>query len=193
MDRRFAKYFGFALALLLAATLLAACQPVQAKAAGGPTVPQLTHSEVVDGVGPSKASDPAQAKAENEFLAAAIAKEQAYYDGDIQGVLAYYADDVVSVWPEAPEVVGKTALAEGMVPYMEANSVVGKLTVKHIWVEGDHATRQAEWEEVVTPKAGGKPEHHIGRCTLEWKKIDGKWKVVSEYINYLQPPTPVNS
>jgi uncharacterized protein (TIGR02246 family) len=193
MDRRYAKYIGFALALWLAAALQVACQPVQRKAASDQIVPQFTQSAVVDGVGPSTASDPAQAQAEDEFLAAAIAKEQAYYDGDIEGVLSYYADDVVSVWPEMPEVVGKTAMAEGMVPYMEGNSVVGKLIVKHIWVSGDHATRQAEWEEVVTPKDGGKPEHHIGRCTLEWKKVDGKWKVISEYINYLQPPTPVES
>jgi len=193
MDRRYVKYIGFALALGLAAVLLVACQPVQRKAAAEPAVPQLTKSTVVDGVGPSKASDPAQAQAENEFLAAAIAKEQAYYDGDIQGVLAYYADDVVSVWPEAPEVVGKAAMAEGLVPYMEGNTVLGNLVVKHIWVAGDHATRQAEWEEVVTPKDGGKAEHHIGRCTLEWQKIDGQWKVVSEYINYLQPPTPIDN
>ena len=147
MDRRYVKYIGFALALGLAAVLLVACQPVQRKAAAEPSVPQITKSTVVDGVGPSKASDPAQAQAENEFLAAAIAKEQAYYDGDIQGVLAYYADDVVSVWPEAPEVVGKAAMAEGLVPYMEGNTVLGNLVVKHIWVAGDHATRQAEWEE----------------------------------------------
>ena len=27
-------------------------------------------------------------------------------------MLSYYADDVVSVWPETPDVVGKTALAD---------------------------------------------------------------------------------
>ena len=47
----------------------------------------------------------------------------------------------------------------------------------------------AEWEEVVTANDGGAAEHHIGRCILNWEKIDGEWKVVSEYINYLEPPT----
>jgi ketosteroid isomerase-like protein len=103
------------------------------------------------------------------------------------------ADNVVSVWPEMTEVVGKPNMADGLISYMKDNDVVGKLTVKHIWVSGDHATRQAEWEEVVTPKNGGRPEHHSGRCTLEWQKIDGKWQVISEYINYLDPPSEVQS
>lgn len=193
MTRRYAKLIGFVLTCWLVAALLVACQPVRPLPTAAQAFPQLTKSAVVDGVGPSHASDPAQAKAEDEFLAAAIAKEQAYYDGDIQGVLSYYADNVVSVWPETPEVVGKPNMANGLIPYMKDNDVVGKLTVKHIWVSGDHATRQAEWEEVVTPKNGGRPEHHIGRCTLEWQKIDGKWQVTSEYINYLDPPTEVQS
>ncbi len=151
----------------------------------------ITESAVIDAVGPSTASDPAQAQAEDEFLAVALAKEQAYYDGDFESHLSYYADDIISVWPETPEIVGKVALAEGMKSYMEANHVVGTLTIKRIWVSGDHATRQAEWEEVVTPKKGGKAEHHIGRCTLTWEKIDGSWQVVSEYINYLVPPTEI--
>ena len=46
---------------------------------------------------------PAQAQAENEFLAAAIAKEQALYAGNAEYLMAYYADNAISVQPGVPE------------------------------------------------------------------------------------------
>jgi uncharacterized protein (TIGR02246 family) len=177
------------LSLLVGVAVVAAgCQPVQPVQAQ-PAAALPTESVVIDAAGPITASDPAQAQAEAEFRAAAVAKEEAYYAGDAAAVLAYYADDVLSVYPEMPEAVGKEAVAAGLVPFLEANRVVGEFTIKQVWVEGDRATRYAEWQEVVTPKDGGPGETHIGRCILNWEKIDGEWKVVSEFINYLEPPT----
>ena len=131
-----------------------------------------------------------QAQAENEFLAVAIAKEQSLYVGDAKSFMSYYADNTLSVQAGMPE-MDKAALTKATVPYITDNQIVGKLTIKHIWVNGDHATRQAEWEEVTEPQAGGPAEHHIGRCILNWQKIDGQWKVVSEFLNYLESPTTV--
>jgi uncharacterized protein (TIGR02246 family) len=179
--------------------LASACQPVHAEPdplirSAADIAEQfmgIRQSVVLDEVGPSTAADPAQAQAEDAFLAAAIAKEETYYAGDADRYISFYADDTLSVQPGVPEIVGKVALAEAIDPFLADHHIVGKLTIKRIWVYGDHATRQAEWEEVVAPKAGGPAEHHIGRCTLNWEKIDGEWQVVSEYINYLEPPTPV--
>lgn len=98
-------------------------------------------------------------------------------------------DDVISVQPGWPEIVGKAALSEGLKPYMEGNQIVGTFILKNVWIDGNHATRFGEWDEVVTPRDGGPAEHHIGRCILNWEKIDGEWKVVSEFVNYLVPPT----
>lgn len=182
--------------LVLAAMVASACQPVRPEpdprsaADIAAEIMGIRESVVVDGVGPSKAADPAQAQAEDEFLAAAIAKEEAYYAGDAERVISYYADNTISVQPGVPE-MDKTALAQATEPFLADNQIVGKLTIKRIMVNGDHATRQAEWEEVSAPKAGGPAEHHIGRCTLNWEKVDGEWKVVSEYINFLEPPTAV--
>jgi ketosteroid isomerase-like protein len=165
--------------------------PAPAAAKSANTIAANAKSEVVDGAGPISAADPMQAKAEEEFRKAAIAKEQAFYDGDAQRVLSFYADNVISVQPGMPEVVGKQSLAEGLVPYIQDNRIVGKFTLKQVWVYGDHATRLGEWDEVVTPVAGGKSEHHIGRCILNWVKQDGEWKIVSEFVNYLEPPTEI--
>lgn len=187
--------------LILAAVIASACQALPPTPAPPTPTPRsatdiaqqligISESVVVDGVGPSKAVDPAQRQAEDEFLAAAIAKEQAYYDGDAERTLAYYADNAISVQPGVPE-MDKKALAQATAPFLADNQLIGKLTIKRLWVNGDFATRQAEWEEVSQPKAGGPAEHHIGRCTLNWEKIGGEWKVVSEYINFLEPPAEV--
>ena len=149
-----------------------------------------TKSVVTTTVDLSAVNDPAQRKAEEEFLKAVIAKEQTHYPGKADAYLDFYADNAISVQPETEEIDGKAALAEGLKPYMAANRVFGNLTMKRIWVNGDHATRQAQCEEWVLPKDGSAGEHHVGRCTLNWEKINGEWKVTSEYINYLVPPTP---
>jgi uncharacterized protein (TIGR02246 family) len=186
--------------LLLAGLLLVACQPIPlaspeakptANEAAQPKAAIPSSSTVTSEVDLSVFDDPAERQAAEEFLAAAMAKEQAFYAGDAEGFLAYYADDVVSVWPEAAEAVGKSAVAEGATAYLEGNQIVGNLSIQRIWLDGNQATRQAQWEEWVTPKDGGPGEHHIGRCTLVWEKIDGEWKVVSEFVNYLAPPAPI--
>lgn len=174
---------------------LSACQPIRAETARPATAQHTTplatdaQSMVIDGTDHSTVTNPEQAKAEAEFLAAAMAKEEAYYAEDYASLRSFYADNIVSILPDTPEVVGIVAWSEGMKPFLDGHDTVGKLTIKHIWVSGDYASRQAEWEEVVTPNDGGKPFHQIGRCVLNWQKIDGKWKIVSELINYLVPPT----
>jgi ketosteroid isomerase-like protein len=166
--------------------------PVETASMSGPQpgarIP--SRSSVTAAVDLNITSDPAKRKATEEFLATAIAKEQAYYNGDVERFLSFYADNVVSTYPEVQETVGKAALAEGLKPYMEGNKIVGNMIIKRVWLNGNQATRQAEWEEWVTPKDGSAAEHHIGRCTLNWEKINGEWKVISEFVNYLEPPTP---
>jgi ketosteroid isomerase-like protein len=146
-------------------------------------------SVVTDAGGPITATDPAQIRAEEEFRAVAVAKEKAFYAGDYERLISFFADDIISVQPGTAEVVGKTTLGEGMQSYMEANTIVGNLTLKAFWVSGDYATRFAEWEEVISPKDGGKSMRQVGRCFLGWKKLDGEWKVVTEFVNFLVPPT----
>ena len=175
--------------LVLVVIVAVACQPIQAEVAKAQVA---TQSAVVDGVGPSTASDPAQAQAEDEFREIVLAKERAYYDEDLDRHYSFYADDVISLEPETPDKVGKTVLSEGMQSFFDAYDTVGTFTLKRIWVSGDYATRWGEWEEVVTPVDGGKPIHQIGRCFLGWQKIDGEWKVVSQIVNFIVPPTEMD-
>jgi ketosteroid isomerase-like protein len=183
--------------LVLVAVVSSACQPVHAEPAPRPLAEisvqllGLDESEIVDAVGPSTASDPAQAQAEDEFRAVVLAKERAFYTGDYQTHISFYADNVIGMGPGAPDSVGKAAVTGGQPAYLENNQIIGRFTLKNIWVSGDYATRHGEWEEVVMPKGGGPAEHHIGRCFLGWQKIDGEWKVVSQMVNFVMEPTPV--
>jgi uncharacterized protein (TIGR02246 family) len=149
---------------------------------GGPAV-------VIDAIGPIKSTDPAQVKAEAEFRKVILAKDRAFYAGDTDRFLSFYADDVVSMQPGLPDVVGKEALAEGLEPFLANYEVAGTLKMKQITVSGDYATRQAEWQEVWTAKDGSGSFYQSGRCLLVWRKINGQWKVVTEFINYVEPPT----
>ena len=103
--------------------------------------------------------------------------------------MSFYADNVVSIQPDLPDIVGKTALAEGLKPFLAANHVVGKFTLKQVTVSGDYASRQGEWDETWTANDGSASFHQVGRCLLIWHRINGEWKVVTELANFLVPPT----
>lgn len=167
----------------------------------GPVVPAaaqqdksatIGHAVVIDAAGPIRATDLALVKAEAEFRQAMLAKERAYYAGNAARALSFYADDAVSIQPGMPDIVGKKALAETIEPFLAGYAVTSaELVVKEITFAGTTATRRAEWEETWTAKDGSGSFHQIGRCLLVWEKIDGKWQVVTELINYLEPPSDV--
>ena len=146
---------------------------------------------IVDATHSAAAADPAQAKAEAEFRKVVLMRERAYYAGNIDRFLSFYADDVVSIQPGMPDIVGKQGLVEGLRPFLAANRVSGKFTLKEISVSGDLATRQGQWDEVWRANDGSTAFHQVGRCLVVWRKIDGQWKVVKEFVNFLVPPTDI--
>ncbi len=146
---------------------------------------------VVDATRTVSGVDPAQAKAEAEFRKVVLRRERAYYAGNIDRFLSFYADDVVSIQPGMPDIVGKQALADSLRPFFAGNHVSGKFTLKEITVSGDFATRQAQWDEVWRANDGSTAFHQVGRCLVVWRKIDGQWKVVKEFANFLVPPTDI--
>jgi ketosteroid isomerase-like protein len=196
MLRRF-RLLSLLSLLLLASVIISACQPVHAQ----PEPRQLSEiavehlgsaeSLIVDAVGPSQATDPAQAQAEDEFRQVVLAREEAFYSQDAETYNSYYADNVISLEPGLEDIVGKAEVSAGPASMFESTELIGKFTLKGIWVSGDYAARWGEWEEVTAPRAGGEAEHHIGRCMVSWQKIDGEWKVVSQILNLIQDSQPV--
>ncbi len=160
--------------LVLVAMIAGACQPVHAElvpvsrsaADIANEMMGIRESVVIDGVGQSKVSDPAQAQAENEFLAAAIAKEHAFYAGDVERYISYYADNAISVQPGTPEIDGRAVLADGMVPYVTDNNIVGKLTIKRIWVMATTPLAKRSGKRWCNPRLAVKPNTISGATPL---------------------------
>lgn len=175
--------------VIVSVLVISVFSPVYAEP--GNPMPSEGKWKVVDAAGPVGSTDPALIRAEIELRRAEVARDRALYSGDAEKFLSYYADDVVSFQPGRPELVGKEAVAEGQREFLANNHVDGKMTVRRVTVAGDYATRQAEWDETWTANDGSTAFRQVGRCFLAWRKINGEWKVVSEFIQYVVPPTDV--
>ncbi len=175
--------------VILSVVIAGAFSPVHAEPRQ--PVPSQGHWKVVDAAGPLASTDPALARAEIELRRAEVARDRALYSGDADRFLSFYADDVVSFQPGKAELVGKAAVSEGTREFLAGNHVDGKLSVRRVTVSGDYATRQAEWDETWTANDGSSAFRQVGRCFVAWRKINGEWKVVSEFVQYLVPPTDI--
>jgi ketosteroid isomerase-like protein len=161
MNFRFTRSAGFILTLWLVGALLSACQPIRPEA----TMAQAALSE------------------EEQFVAVALALEEAYQSEDLEGVLAFYADNALSHAPGFPTDVGKEAIKTAYEAYFDMYDLQRDFQLAGVELRGDYATRTGEWTQVVTPVDGSEPITEIGRCVLGWEKINGEWKVVWEIWN----------
>jgi ketosteroid isomerase-like protein len=123
-----------------------------------------------------------------QFKKAVMAAEEAFQSGDADRAMAFYADDAISNPPGYPTAVGKAALKANLAAFFDTYSMSRKFQLVAVDVTGDHATRQGEWTNILTPKAGGEPVTETGRCILGWKKVNGEWKVAWEIWNTYESP-----
>jgi ketosteroid isomerase-like protein len=133
---------------------------------------------------------PVKSPAEAQFRKVALAKERTYYAGDADRYLSFFADNAVSVQPGVADITGKKAMEEGVRTFLAGyHPVEVKFIMKKVTLAGDYATRQGDWVEVWEANDGSAKFSQHGRCILAWQKVNGQWKVVTEFINYLDPPT----
>jgi uncharacterized protein (TIGR02246 family) len=104
--------------------------------------------------------------------------KQADMSGDIDGLLSYYTEDVVSMPPDLPALVGKDALRAY---YEDAFSQISieklEMTPEEIHVAGDWAFSRGKFEETVVPSAGD-PFDVVGKFLfILHREADGSWKV----------------
>lgn len=161
MNTHFIKIANFVLVLWLMAALLIACQPIRAETARAQAaLPQEEH-----------------------FKQVVMAKEAAYANNDLDGFLAFFADDTVSMPPDGIPTKGKTQLAADMKAFFDTYEVDSQVKLVDVALYGDFATRTLQTWDTLTPKAGGDPIHASGSCIAGWKKINGEWKIVWEIWN----------
>jgi ketosteroid isomerase-like protein len=120
---------------------------------------------------------------EEELTAAIFAYEDAYEAGDMDKIMSYYADDIISAPPGYPMVQGKEAVEAGYREMFETYTLDRDFEILEMDVGEDSGSRLMEWTNVWTPRADGETITEVGHCVFNYEKIDGEWKVVREIWN----------
>jgi len=158
-------------AMVVAVAVLAACSPQveQPSAAAG---------------GPDETAD-------LEAIGALVEQvNQADMSGDVEGLLAHHTDDVVSMPPGLPAMVGKESLRAY---YLEAFAQLSierlEMTPEETRLAGDWAFSWGRFEETVVP-VGGNAFDVVGKYLFIFhREADGSWKI-ARMIGNLDGPQP---
>ena len=109
--------------------------------------------------------------------------------GNVDAVMALYADDAVSMPPDAPARTGKEEIRAAFVAFLEDNTVQLTSQVDEVRVSGDLAFLRVAYDETVTPKAGGEPTQYHGKwLVIMERQPDGSWKSWREMWSVYTPP-----
>ena len=76
--------------------------------------------------------------------------------GNVDGFMAFYADDTVQMPPNNPIVIGKDSLRSGAEKFFAANINEIRSTVEDIRVSGDWAFMRLTYTASSTPKDDGR-------------------------------------
>jgi ketosteroid isomerase-like protein len=120
---------------------------------------------------------------EEEVKTAISAYEVAYESGDVEQIMNYYADDIISAPPGYPLAQGKEAVEAGYREMFEAYTLDRDYEILEMDVDADSASRLMAWTNVWTPLADGETITEVGHCVIDYEKIDGEWKMVREIWN----------
>jgi ketosteroid isomerase-like protein len=114
--------------------------------------------------------------AEIQAMEDAYAKSSAAKDAD--GVVAYYADDVVSYSKETEPMVGKAALRQILADRMAKDTIgaTPSFKVQEIFMGTDHLTEIGSWTD--TDAAGTVVDH--GTYFSIFKKNGDKWQCIRD-------------
>jgi len=144
------------------------------------------------GCGSSRVVDDSGAAAEqirklDEQWSATAAKN------DLEGTLAFYAEDAVVLPGNAPIATEKKAIRELWAGMLGPNSVVSwKVTRAEVAKSGELGYLYGTYELTIKDAKGGPGVHDTGKLVEIWKKqSDGKWKcIVDTYNSDLPVATP---
>lgn len=115
-----------------------------------------------------------------DFKKVVFAVEEAAKAGDVDRLMQFYADDVVTMLPGMPPLKGKEAVRADWQNFFNTYTLKRDSKLVYIDVSGDSAVRRMEWTNTLTPKAGGEQIVDTGTCVVGFKKVGGEWKIAWE-------------
>jgi ketosteroid isomerase-like protein len=123
---------------------------------------------------------------EAEFKKVVFAVEEAMKAADVDRLMEFYADDVVTMLPGLPPLRGKEEVRADWENFFNAYTLNRDARLVYTDVSGDSAVRRMEWTNTLTPKGGSEPIVDTGTCVVGFKKIGGEWKIVWEIASVFE-------
>ena len=161
------------LSLLGTAIAVGACAPAEEQA-------QPAAEEV--------ATTEADVEAIRALLDDFVAAENA---GDLQTIMALITEDVVTMPPEEPPVVGTDAVRTWWESTFGQVDIQGAVSDVEIQAFGDWGFVRGIWNVTATPKSGGEPQQNDYSFILVVRRENGAWKEARAVWNTnAPPPTP---
>jgi ketosteroid isomerase-like protein len=110
----------------------------------------------------------------------------AYNAGNVDGIIAVYADDAVLMPQDAPAAVGHEAIRKYYTASIASAKAAGTTTTIGDYVSG--ASGNLGWSSGTFTDAGpGGVAVDTGKFLSTWRKTDGKWLQVRDIFN-MDPP-----
>ena len=98
--------------------------------------------------------------------------------GDVDALLALYAEDALLMPQNQPILAGKEAIRAAYQPVLEQYEIRGDGDVKEMVVSGDWGFFRVAYRLSATPKAGGETIHDTGKSLFIVRRVaGGEWKI----------------
>lgn len=108
---------------------------------------------------------------------------EAYRTGDVKRLIDAYSSDVVYMYQEKPNRVGKEALEEMYRDFFSRYAAQMSVNLDEVEVHGDMAFDRANFRITALPKAGGEAVVIEGRVLEIFRKEGGQWKSLRVMVN----------
>lgn len=108
--------------------------------------------------------------------------------GDLDSVMAVYADDVISQPPGQPARVGKAAVRSMWEEVLAGFHVQVHVNILEVHVTGDWAFERGTFEMQLSPKVGGPSINDTGKYLDVLRQAGGEWRYWRVTWNSSQPP-----
>jgi len=129
---------------------------------------------------PANDAETAIRKMDRDFSAAATA-------GNLDGMMAIYADDAVLMPPNFPAFRGRDAVRQFWGGFLGAGKIDATVEADRVIQSGDLAVELGHYNLKITPKGGGAPIEDNGKFTLTWQRRGGQWKGIYDIFNSDRP------
>jgi len=138
------------------------------------------------GTAGNRASDTSALRAADEQWSAIAAKN------DLDGTLAFYADNAVLLAPNAPIATDRKAIRESWAGLLAPNTAISwKASEAKVASSGELGYVYGTYSLAIQDPKGGTPTRDIGKFVEIWnKEADGKWKCIVDTYNSDVPATP---